>query len=390
MSLSPLTDAHAVRQAAKQCDAAGRQAFLDQHEFGRSTQYFLYWDGRLYDAKAIGGVAYGIQYPERGTLPNGKFSGGEADTNAVLRRLGFTIVDADPTTAEGEARWRAALWSHITSNADHDGLVPPGLLRDFDAYGGQQGVWVNAGRTRKVHPSGVAFSVLHTGVHYADDLSDTGVLYHYPHTSRQPGRDASEIAALKTCKLLNLPVLVISKPASTPGRRLVQLGWVDAWNDDAELFEISFSPMPPAGEQPSVSPAAADPNAIFGSDTRTVKGELRIRPGQRIFKRRVFAMYGQVCPLSGIAVPQMLDAAHLVPVANNGSDDPSNGLPLNAALHRAFDAGLFAINPDTLLVETRANGPTMQDLGITAPAIDHLPQQPARAALEWRYNWWRS
>lgn len=43
----------------------------------------------------------------------------------------------------------------------------------------------------------------------------------------------------------------------------------------------------------------------------------------------------------------MLEAAHIVPVAEQGSDDPSNGILLRADLHRLFDNGLMAINPDT-------------------------------------------
>ena len=35
-------------------------------------------------------------------------------------------------------------------------------------------------------------SVLHTGRHYPDELSDEGLIYHYPQTDRSGGRDVGE------------------------------------------------------------------------------------------------------------------------------------------------------------------------------------------------------
>ncbi|MFD0349823.1 HNH endonuclease [Kitasatospora aburaviensis] len=83
----------------------------------------------------------------------------------------------------------------------------------------------------------------------------------------------------------------------------------------------------------------------------------------------------------------MIEAAHLRPDAENGSSDARNGLPMNAALHRAFDAHLFAIHPDTLQVMVRPQGPSLVELGITEPQLI-LPKLPHKAALEWRYAKW--
>ncbi len=94
-----------------------------------------------------------------------------------------------------------------------------------------------------------------------------------------------------------------------------------------------------------------------------------MRPDQARFKIEVFRRYGPRCPLSGIAVPEMVEAAHLRGDADGGSSDARNGLPMNAALHRAFDAHLFAINPDTLTVEVRPEGPTLDQLGVIHPKL---------------------
>ena len=59
----------------------------------------------------------------------------------------------------------------------------------------------------------------------------------------------------------------------------------------------------------------------------------------------------------------MLQAAHIRPVSENGSDDPRNGLVLCANHHLAFDANLFAFDPETLEVVYKPSGVTGVDLG---------------------------
>jgi putative restriction endonuclease len=54
----------------------------------------------------------------------------------------------------------------------------------------------------------VYVSILHTGRHYPDDLSDDGLIYHYPTTHRPPSRDSAEIQATKNTAALSLPIFV--------------------------------------------------------------------------------------------------------------------------------------------------------------------------------------
>lgn len=67
------------------------------------------------------------------------------------------------------------------------------------------------------------------------------------------------------------------------------------------------------------------------------------------FRRSVISSYDEMCAVSGFALGPvsvtrsmgLLDAAHIRPVAHDGSDQVSNGMPLTPTLHRMFDAGLF-------------------------------------------------
>jgi putative restriction endonuclease len=75
--------------------------------------------------------------------------------------------------------------------------IEPARLRNLGVYGGAQGIWVDKARTAspEIGPDGATVAILHTGRHYADDLSDDGVIYHYPTMSRPAARDAAEVQA---------------------------------------------------------------------------------------------------------------------------------------------------------------------------------------------------
>lgn len=292
-------------------DERGRVGFLDAHGFGRSTSYYLQTQSRLYDAKAIAGVAYGYQFPDRRPLPHGKFNGGEAGANSVLRSLGYTVVDTKPDTVDGERSWRLAVRDHIRA-VHGDRAIEPGTLRDFGVYGGAQGIWVDSARTRSLDERGITVGVLHTGLHYADDLTPEGVLYHYPHTKRPRARDQAEIAATKAAAEHRVPVFVISHPTPHAVRRHVHLGWVEGWDDNSELFLITFAASAPS-ELLDADHSDQREFRLTGNRSAVRAAMSGVRPGQSRFKLQVFQRYGSRCPLSGVTVPEMLEAAHLVP-----------------------------------------------------------------------------
>jgi len=97
-----------------------------------------------------------------------------------------------------EMEYRRGMWNSLLKVGGPKG-VAPGVLRDLGIYGGAQGVWVDKARTSSLTEdgTGVTVGLLHTGSSYADDLSDDGVLYHYPSTNRPRGRDLAEIEATK-------------------------------------------------------------------------------------------------------------------------------------------------------------------------------------------------
>lgn len=92
MPSSNLTEPSAVHSALDEYDRLGRDTFLQRYGYGQALGYLVRRSGKLYDSKAIYGVAYGYQYPEQGALKNNQFSGGEAQVQRPLQRLGFEVL----------------------------------------------------------------------------------------------------------------------------------------------------------------------------------------------------------------------------------------------------------------------------------------------------------
>jgi len=81
---------------------------------------------------------------------------------------------------------------------------------------------------------------------------------------------------------------------------------------------------------------------------KTREALVKVRIGQSFFRASVLAAYDFRCCISGLAVPDLLNASHIVPWSKDSAQrtNPSNGLCLNAVLDRAFDRGLLTVLPD--------------------------------------------
>lgn len=64
------------------------------------------------------------------------------------------------------------------------------------------------------------------------------------------------------------------------------------------------------------------------------------------FRPQILALDGE-CVISGETTRAALDAAHIVPAAENGNEIPENGIALRADIHRLYDARMFVIHPKT-------------------------------------------
>lgn len=93
--------------------------------------------------------------------------------------------------------------------------------------------------------------------------------------------------------------------------------------------------------------------SAFSADRQVNVSVTMRRARDRAFRLRLLETYDYRCAFTGrkFLDPRRsnfvgIDAAHIVPVAYNGSDDPANGLPLSKDLHWAFDRGLIGVDAD--------------------------------------------
>jgi len=72
----------------------------------------------------------------------------------------------------------------------------------------------------------------------------------------------------------------------------------------------------------------------------------QVRLGQAYFRAAVLSAYNNRCCISGLAVPALLIASHIVPWSQDIHNrlNPGNGLALSALHDKAFDLGLLTID----------------------------------------------
>ncbi|MDQ1194887.1 HNH endonuclease signature motif containing protein [Agrobacterium sp. SORGH_AS 787] len=62
-----------------------------------------------------------------------------------------------------------------------------------------------------------------------------------------------------------------------------------------------------------------------------------VRKGQAKFRSSVLDAYASKCVVTGEELPQVLEAAHIVPVTNGGADSRDNSFCLRVDIHRLYD-----------------------------------------------------
>ena len=91
----------------------------------------------------------------------------------------------------------------------------------------------------------------------------------------------------------------------------------------------------------------------YQGDTPICVGEDRItqtatRVGQDFFRATVLSAYNERCCITGLSLPSLLIASHIVPWRHDSANrvNPRNGLLLSALHDRAFDSGLITLRDD--------------------------------------------
>ena len=130
------------------------------------------------------------------------------------------------------------------------------------------------------------------------------------------------------------------------GRKQVEPIWQEFINNkEALLFESEK--ILAEKEHTSIENKFAD--AL--QDTQHLKGEYKLREvktrvNQNVFRQIVIANYNGRCAITGIDLPNLLLASHIIPWSKNEQErlNPENGICLSPLYDRAYDKGYIGIN----------------------------------------------
>ena len=106
------------------------------------------------------------------------------------------------------------------------------------------------------------------------------------------------------------------------------------------------------------------------------------RPNQAKFRRAVLGVRPR-CLITNVTMPEVLEAAHIVPFKYRGEDTVANGFCLRMDIHQLFDSGHLRIDADGgVFLTDRAR----MDYGALIPPSVRLPVVVNRDFVRWRWE----
>ena len=120
-------------------------------------------------------------------------------------------------------------------------------------------------------------------------------------------------------------------------------------------------------------------------ERRRVNASILLRPNQGSFRKSVLEAANSSCLITGEQIPDVLEAAHIIPVEHEGPDLVANGLCLRIDIHRLFDRGKIRIQPNghILFHEQVASSPNYGTLSKTV----NFPDAVAHENVRWRFEY---
>jgi putative restriction endonuclease len=252
------------------------------------------------------------------------------------------------------------------------------------------GIW-------KPKPMQACLSLLtvHKQNHYNDNYDpDLGVV-HYSYRS-QGGYTHSDNRSLRLAMEFNLPVLYF---------RAIDKGWYQADMvrvvDEApdkngvtlQVIEQMLTLNIPTDKVHDKADIPAQPSRY-----RTAEAQIRLH--QNHFRGQVMRAYKTRCAVCRLQQRGLLDAAHIIPYAQEGESKVSNGLSLCRIHHGAYDHNILGIDQDYKIhirrdILEEKDGPMLEH-GFKEMDQEHIYQptkksdKPDRDNLKQRYDQFRA
>ncbi len=217
------------------------------------------------------------------------------------------------------------------------------------------------------------------------DITDCGYLvYDFPDAGNEEIYN-KEINGIYAAMNYSLPLFAVFKNNAGREKRYIMVGIVAGIDEETRTFLVELSrDFPDNGLQANPIPTQEnlEPFYLYGTEEASSNRGGKSRKDQAKFSFRVKRLYGAECAVCGIRHKPVIQAAHILPKANNGSDHPENGLPLCSNHHALFDKHWFTIDTDLNIVP--ADGISLLDIQICYTDIKRLRHSPNIKALEKR------
>lgn len=140
-------------------------------------------------------------------------------------------------------------------------------------------------------------------------------------------------------------ILATGRHGMPGGESVCQPIWDEFANNKEQLFVEAERIKAQLLKQPIEQTLHITANDLIGTTREAV---VKQRVNQNIFRSMILANYNSTCAITGITVPELLVASHIVPWAENEQErlNPENGICLSSLYDKAFDQGLIAIDSD--------------------------------------------
>lgn len=136
------------------------------------------------------------------------------------------------------------------------------------------------------------------------------------------------------------------------GKKQVQPIWDEFINNQEELIFLSEQIL---AEKQNLTIETKYHELLF--DLKDLKGETKLREvktrvNQNVFRQMVMVNYDSKCAVTGIDIPDLLYASHIIPWSQNENErlNPENGICLSALYDKAFDKGYIGIDKNYKII----------------------------------------
>lgn len=104
---------------------------------------------------------------------------------------------------------------------------------------------------------------------------------------------------------------------------------------------------------------------------------IKARVNQTFFRSAILSSYNSTCCITGLSIPELLVASHIIPWSMNQKErlNPRNGLCLNAIHDKAFDKGFITITADYKIQISKHIQDSGDDIAINDFFLKHSNQK---------------